>query len=126
MKRYLMLLAVPLLAMGCANEEPASPKSVYVPAPTQVKTPAPTTVSVAAPKPAPAPKAYFETKKDGTMYVFGSFASMKAFNQGGTGLQWIKKDGPNGEPVAMESGSDQLSDSLWGEYVKSHPKKVAP
>lgn len=128
MKRFAMIVVLPLLAMGC-SEEPAAPATTAKPV---ASTPAPTTPTTATPavaaaKPAaPAPKAYFESKQDGTTYVFGSFASLQKFKNGATDLKWTKKDGPNGEAVALEADDGQLSDSLWGEYSKSHPKKVAP
>jgi hypothetical protein len=84
--------------------------------------------SAAAPTAAPAPKGYFEVMKDGKTYVVASFASVQKVNAataaGATGLKWVEKTGPNGEAVALESGvPDSSEESLWGEYLKSHPKK---
>jgi hypothetical protein len=78
--------------------------------------------------PAPAPKGYFEVMKDGKTYVVASFASVQKVNAAtaasATGLKWVEKTGPNGEAVALESGvPDSSEESLWGEYLKSHPKK---
>ena len=73
----------------------------------------------------PAPKGYFEVKKDDKTYVVASFGSVQKLNAGTIGdLKWVEKTGPNGEVVALESGVPGSSEeSLWSEYVKSHPKK---
>jgi hypothetical protein len=67
--------------------------------------------------------------KDGKTYVVASFSSVQRVNAataaaGPADLKWVEKTGPNGEAVALESGVPGSSEeSLWGEYLKSHPKK---
>lgn len=119
MKSAIATVAAVLLFAGC-QEEPAKPSSsgADTAKPAMASEGAKTASTV---KPATA-KEYYEVKKSGKTYVFGSVDAMAAFRSAGTvPAGAIEKPGPSGEAVVYQAGG--MEAGLMAEYAKSHPKK---
>jgi hypothetical protein len=127
MKPAITALAAALLFVGCQEEQSKPSMSSGSNPPMKAETAKPAMSSEAAKtastaKPASA-KEYYEVKKNGKTYVFGSVDAMANFRSTGIAPAGaIEKNGPNGEPVVYEAGNG-MEAGLMAEYNKSHPKK---